>query len=211
MADTAAAATARRREIETTVHGCHARRLCSARHPSEDIHTQSTAGLNQPSSRIEWFGVDEGWLYLADVLDIGSRRVIGYAMAERMPTALVADAMEMAITARGGNVHGMVFHTDHGSQYLSGEFRRLCSDHGIVQSVGKTGCSADNALAESFWATLKRELVRRYRFETRAQARRAIITWIHRYNTVRLHSALGNVPPIEWELRYAYRQLTLSA
>lgn len=93
------------------------------------------------------------------------------------------------------------------SQYLSREFRQLCEHHGIAQSTGRTGSSLDNAVAESFWATIKRELVSRYRFASRADARRAIIAWINHYNAVRLHSSIGNVPPIEWELRYAHRDL----
>ena len=128
-------------------------------------------------------------------------------MAEHMRTELVASALEMAVAARGGLVEGMVFHHDRGSQYMSREFRGLCERQGIAQSTGRTGSSHDNAVAESFWASLKRELVSRYRFSTRADARRAIIVWVNRYNAVRLHSTLGNVPPIEWELRYAHRDL----
>ena len=144
---------------------------------------------------------------LADVCDIGSRRVTGFAMADHMRTELVASALDMAVAARGGQVAGMVFHHDRGAQYLSRDFRQLCERHGIAQSTGRTGSSQDNAVAESFWATLKRELVSRYRFASRADARRAIIAWINHYNAVRLHSSLGNVPPIEWELRYAHRDL----
>ena len=102
---------------------------------------------------------------------------------------------------RGGDVAGMVFHHDRGAQYMSRDFRALCLKHKVSQSVGRIGSSQDNAVAESFWASLKRELVSRYRFATRAGARRAIITWVNRYNVVRLHSTLGNVPRIEWELR----------
>ena len=152
---------------------------------------------------ITYIPTDEGWLYLADVLDIGSRRVVGYAMDDKMPTELVANALRMAIDARGGDVEAMIFHHDRGAQYMAREFRALCARHRIAQSVGRIGSSYDNAVAESFWATLKRELVSRYRFETRADARRAIIAWINHYNAVRLHSTLGNVPPIEWELRFA--------
>jgi putative transposase len=156
---------------------------------------------------ITYVATDEGWLYLADVLDIGSRRIIGYAMASRMPTELVARAMQMAVVARGGAVDGMIFHADRGSQYLSREFRELCQSHGISQSTGRTGSSHDNAVAESLWATIKRELLSRYRFATRAEARRAIIAWVHHYNAVRLHSSLGNVPPIEGELRHWRSQM----
>lgn len=151
---------------------------------------------------ITYIPTDEGWLYLSDVLDIGSRRVIGYEMAERMPTSLVLGSLEMAIATRGGDVAGVIFHTDRGSQYLSREHRSFCEQVGIMQSVGRTGSCLDNAMAESFWATLKRELVHRRRFATRAEARRAIVAWISYYNAARMHSSLGYLTPIEWELRH---------
>jgi transposase InsO family protein len=172
---------------------------------------QRDFSVGEPGQRtcgdITYVATDEGWLYLADVEDIGSRRIIGFAMADHMRTELVAGAMEMAMATRGGDVEGMVFHHDRGSQYLSREFRGFCEHHGIAQSTGRTGSSTDNAVAESFWAALKRELVSRNRFASRADARRAITYWINRYNAVRLHSSLGNVPPIEWELRYVHRDL----
>ena len=151
---------------------------------------------------ITYIPTQEGWLYLADVLDLGSRRVVGFAMAEHMRTELVAGALDMAVAARDGEVAGMIFHHDRGTQYMSRDFRELCGKYQVAQSVGRIGSSQDNAVAESFWASLKRELVSRCRFESRAEARRAIIAWINHYNAVRLHSSLGNVPPIEWELRH---------
>jgi putative transposase len=167
--------------------------------------------VGEPGERtcgdITYIPTGEGWLYLADVLDLGSRRIIGYAMGERMPAGLVVNAMDMAVATRGGDVYGMVFHHDRGSQYMGREFRDFCERVGIEQSVGRIGSSQNNAVAESLWATLKRELVHRYRFASRADARRAIIAWINHYNAVRRHSSLGNVPPIQWELRYARRQL----
>jgi transposase InsO family protein len=156
---------------------------------------------------ITYIPTGEGWLYLADVLDLGSRRLVGYAMDERMPTELVARALEMAVELRGGDVEGMIFHHDRGAQYMARDFRSLCAKHQIAQSVGRIGSSHDNAVAESFWATLKRELVHRCRFATRAEARRAIIAWTNHYNAVRRHSTIGNVAPIEWELRFARRRL----
>jgi putative transposase len=154
---------------------------------------------------ITYIGTEEGWLYLAGVVDLGSRRVVGFAMADHMRSELVEDALEMAAAARGGDVKKMVFHHDRGAQYMGREFRALCARLGVAQSVGRIGSSQDNAVAESFWATLKRELVSRYRFATRAQARRAIVWWINHYNTRRRHSTLGNVTPLEWELRFALR------
>ena len=167
--------------------------------------------VGEPGQRtcgdITYVPTGEGWLYLADVLDLGSRRIVGFAMDERMPWELVASALEMAVDTRGGDVAGMVFHHDRGAQYMARDFRALCTKHHIAQSVGRIGSSQDNAVAESFWASLKRELVTRCRFATRADARRAIIAWINHYNAVRLHSSLGNVPPIEWELRFVRHQL----
>ena len=113
----------------------------------------------------------------------------------------------MAVDTRGANVKGMVFHGDRGAQYMSHDYRELCESFGIIQSVGRTGSCHDNAVAESFWSTLKREMVSRFRFETRAEARRAIIAWINHYNGLRLHSSINNMSPIEWELQFAQRQL----
>ena len=112
---------------------------------------------------------------------------------------LVIASMDMAVATRGGEVADMVFHHDRGAQYLSKDFRAFCDRHHIKQSVGRIGSSQDNAVAQSFWASLKRELVSRCRFATRAEARRAIIAWINHYNALRLHSSIGNVPPIEWD------------
>lgn len=193
----------RRRKVRTTIPDISAA-------PLPDL-IERDFSVGEPGERacgdLTYIPTEEGWLYLAHVEDIGSRRVVGFAMDDNMRTELVASAMDMAIAARGGDVEGMVFHHDRGAQYMSREFRGLCERRGIAQSTGRTGSSLDNAVAESFFATLKRELVSRYRFTSRANARRAIIAWINRYNAVRLHSSLGNVPPIEWELRYAHRDL----
>ncbi len=113
----------------------------------------------------------------------------------------------MAVATRGGDVAGMVFHHDRGAQYMGRDFRALCLKHKVAQSVGRIGSSQDNAVAESVLGEPQARARHRYRFATRAEARRAIITWINHYNAVRLHSTLGNVPPIEWELRYAHRHL----
>lgn len=151
---------------------------------------------------ITYIPTGEGWLYVASVLDLGSRRLLGYSMAEHMRTELVADALEMAAATRGGQTARIIFHGDHGAQYLSGDYRQLIADLDMVQSVGRTGVCWDNAVAESFWSSLKREVVHRYRFADRATARRAIFAWINRYNHHRLHSSLGYLPPVEWEQLY---------
>ena len=142
----------------------------------------------------------EGWLYLATVLDLFSRRVLGWAVATHMRTELVAAALRMAIATRGGHVDGVVFHSDRGSQYSSGAYRQLCQAHGIEGSMGATGVCWDNSPVEAFWATLKRELIHRHPWETRDQARHAIVRWVEGwYNPYRLHSTNQYMSPIEKE------------
>ena len=149
-----------------------------------------------------WTG--EGWLYLASTLDLGSRRLLGYAMADHMRTSLVLDALGMAIEARGGpdRIAGVIAHADRGSQYTSNDYLDFCSTRGIRPSVGKTGICWDNAVAESFWASLKRECIQGQVFATRAEARRAVFKWINWYNQDRLHSSLNYVAPVNWEQQY---------
>ena len=151
---------------------------------------------------ITYIPTGEGWLYLASVVDLGSRRLLGYSMAEHMRTSLVIDALDMAIAARGGNVAGVIAHADRGSQYTSNDYLDHCQHHQLRASVGRTGVCWDNAVAESFWASLKRECLQGRRFATRAEARRAIFRWINWYNSKRLHSSLQHTPPIEWEQQY---------
>jgi len=153
---------------------------------------------------ITYIATGEGWLFLASVLDLGSRRLLGYSMAEHMRTELVLDALGMAIAARGGDqaVAGIISHADRGTQYTSNDYLAYCHDHHLRPSVGQTGVCWDNAVAESFWESLKRECVQGRVFATRAEARRAIFKWINWYNTSRLHSTLGDVPPLEWEQQY---------
>jgi putative transposase len=160
---------------------------------------------------ITYIPTGQGWLYVASVLDLGSRRLLGYSMADHMRTSLVLDALEMAAAARGGHTAGIIFHGDRGSQYMSSDHRQALKALGMLQSVGRTGVCWDNAVAESFWSSLKRELVSRYRFEDRAGARRAIFAWINTYNHHRLHSSLGYLPPVEWEHHYRQAQADQAA
>lgn len=143
----------------------------------------------------------EGWLYLATVIDLGSRRVIGYAMANRMETSLVEDALKMAVNTRGGTkMPSVPFHSDRGSQYTSRDFAKTAKQLGVLRSVGRVATCFDNAVAESFFASLKKELVYRRTFTTRAQARAEIFAWIEGwYNSRRLHSTLGYLSPMQWE------------
>ena len=140
-----------------------------------------------------------GWLYLAVVLDVWSRRIVGWAMAPRMPTELVGGALAMAINRRqpkGPVIH----HSDQGSQYTSLEFGRRCREAGVVQSMGAVGDAYDNAMCESFFATLECELLARQSFRTVPEARREVFRFIEGfYNTRRLHSALGYQSPANFE------------
>lgn len=153
---------------------------------------------------ITYIPTREGWLYMASVLDLGSRRLLGYSMADHMRTELVLDALGMAIAARAGDDHvaGVICHADRGSQYTSNDYVDFCQDRKMRPSVGRTGVCWDNAVAESFWESLKRECLQGRIFATRAEARRAIFRWITWYNTTRLHSTLKHVSPIEWEQQY---------
>jgi transposase InsO family protein len=151
---------------------------------------------------ITYIATGEGWLYLASVLDLGSRRLLGYSMADHMRTELVTGALTMAVAARGGHTAGVIAHADRGSQYTSNDYLEFCQRHQLRPSVGRTGVCWDNAVAESFWESLKRECVQDRVFATRADARRAIFRWINWYNTTRLHTSLNSVPPIEWEQQY---------
>lgn len=151
---------------------------------------------------ITYIATGEGWLYLASVLDLGSRRLVGYSMADHMRTELVLDALGMAVAARDGVVAGVITHADRGSQYTSNDYLDYCQTHQLRASVGRVATCFDNAVAESFWASLKRECIQRRVFATRAEARRAIFRWINWYNTRRLHSSLHHTPPVEWEQQY---------
>lgn len=153
---------------------------------------------------ITYVATQEGWLYVASVLDLGSRRLLGYSMADHMRTELVLDALDMAITARGGKqaIAGVIAQADRGSQYTSNEYIDYCHERQMRPSVGRTGVCWDNAVAESFWESLKRECVKGQVFKTRAEARRAIFKWINWYNNSRLHSTLNDVAPVEWEQQY---------
>lgn len=144
---------------------------------------------------------------MATVIDLASRRVLGWSMGDRHDATLVAAALAAAVAARGRTVmDGTIFHSDRGSEYTSELFRQACIDAGIHQSVGRTGSCLDNAVAESLFATFKIEAVHRSRFDTRAQARTATFRWLARYNHRRLHSTLGMIAPITWENRHRQTQ-----
>ena len=148
---------------------------------------------------ITYIPTNEGWLYLATVIDLYSRKIVGWAMSDNMKTSLVNNALEMAI-ARRKPLRGLLWHTDRGSQYASYSHKDLCQKHGIIQSMSRKGNCWDNAVAESFFHTLKTELIYHEIFETRAQANQAIFEYIEVfYNRQRMHSANGNLSPVEFE------------
>jgi putative transposase len=143
-----------------------------------------------------------GWLYLAVVLDVFSRRVVGWAMADHLRTELVLDALDMAIWNRRPAA-GLIHHSDQGSQYTSLAFGRRCREAGITPSMGSVGDAYDNAITESFFATLECELLDRTRFATRTQARMAVFDYLEGfYNPRRRHSALGYLSPADYQRRH---------
>lgn len=139
-----------------------------------------------------------GFLYLAIVLDVWSRRIVGWAMANHLKTELVLDALDMALAQR--RPESVIHHSDKGCQYTSYAFGKRCREAGVVPSMGSTGDAYDNAMAESFFATLEREVINRRRFKSQAEARMAIFQWLEGwYNLHRRHSALGYLSPLNYE------------
>jgi putative transposase len=149
---------------------------------------------------ITYIPTREGFLYLAFILDTHSRKVVGWSMAPHMRTELVVDALEMAVWRRRPVAGLLVHHSDRGAQYTAISFGKRLEEVGIVPSMGRTGTALDNAMAESFIATLKTELVHRRRFPDREVARSAIFEYLEGfYNRSRLHSALGYKSPVSYE------------
>jgi putative transposase len=145
----------------------------------------------------------QGWLYLATVIDAHSRRVIGWAIDEHMRADLVEQALQMAITLRGTLPSKVVFHADRGTQYASAQIATFAAANGITRSMGRTGVCWDNAMAESFFATLKTEFYHRRVWPTQARAKTEVGAWIEdRYNRRRRHSALGQISPVQFELQH---------
>ena len=153
----------------------------------------------------KWYGdgteipTGQGKLYLASVMDMASRRVLGFALGEHHDAQLAYSALVMAVAVRGGQVPGVILHTDQGSEYTAGLVRRACERLGICQSMGRPGSALDNAVIESWHSTLEFELRSLEDFTTRAAARARVSAWIEDYNHSRRHSALGMMSPVDYE------------
>jgi len=160
---------------------------------------------NEPNkvwlSDITYIRTQEGWLYLAAILDLYNRQVIGWSMEERLTQGLVVQALQQALGRRKPDP-GIVFHSDRGSQYAGHDVRKLLAHHSFVQSMSGTGNCYDNAVMESFFHTLKTEVVYHERYRTRAEARQSIFEYIEVfYNRIRRHSSLGYLSPLEFVAR----------
>lgn len=152
----------------------------------------------------------QGWLYLAVILDLFSRRVVGWSMSDHLRTELVLNALQSALGHRIPAQAGLVFHSDRGSQYASHDYQAALKTAGITCSMSRRACCWDNAVAESFFGTLKTELVHRRQFHNHITARTAIAEWIEVfYNRQRMHSAIGYVSPVQFEDDY-WRKLNFN-
>ena len=161
----------------------------------------ATAPNQKWVSDISYVWTDEGWLYLAVVMDLYSRRIIGWSMSRRINRHLVLNALNMALGQRRPG-DDLIHHSDRGVQYLSDDFQDLLKKHGITCSMSDKGSCYDNAVVESFFASLKRERIKRRKYRTRNQARADVFDYIERfYNRKRRHGYVGNISPVEFEKR----------
>ena len=173
------------------------------RQPVADNLLQRDFGAQAPDRKwvadITYVPTGQGWLYLAAVLDCFSRKIVGWAMNDQMPTDLVSDALKMALHQRRPG-QGLIHHSDRGVQYASEDYQQLLAWHGITVSMSGRGNCYDNAMMESFWATLKTERIHQEQYATHEQARQSIFEYIEVfYNRQRLHSSLGYVSPESFE------------
>jgi putative transposase len=172
-------------------------------HPVASNLLEREFSVEQPNTRwsadITYLWTGEGWLYLAVVLDLYSRRVVGWSLQETLDRSLVLSALKSALLQRNPGA-GLICHSDRGSQYASGDYRDLLSSAGAVCSMSRKGNCYDNAPVESFFASLKRELIHRRSFATQQEARSAVFEWITVwYNRKRRHSSLGYLSPEQFE------------
>jgi transposase InsO family protein len=197
MAELGLAARGKRRRKQTTRQG-------RGRWRAPDLIGRKFAAA---TVNRKWYGdgteisTDEGKVYLDSVLDMASRRIVGFALGTHHDADLAESALQVAVTVRGGKeaVAGVVLHTDQGSEYTANNFRGACARMGITQSMGRVASALDNAVIESWHSTLEFELRQLEHFTTRAQARRRVPVWIEEYNHDRRHSSLGMRSPVAYE------------
>ena len=199
MAELGLAARGRKRRKQTTRQG-------RGRWRAPDL-----IGRDFDTDRLnhKWYGdgteipTDEGKLYLDSVLDMGSRRIVGFGLSEHHDADLATAALQMAVAVRGGKetIRQVIMHTDQGGEYTARNFRAACGRVGVTQSMGRVGSALDNAVIESWHSTVEFELRQLEHFATKAQARRGVAAWIEEYNHDRRHSALGMRSPVDYEHR----------
>ena len=184
-------------EAQTREGGRDGRPAREPRGQSVDVEARNKLWVGD----ITYIGTGEGWLYLAAVIDAFHRKVVGWSMSERMTEKLVTDALEQAVGRESPpDDFSLVFHDDQGSQYTSRAFQRCLESHGIAQSMSRPGNPWDNALAESFFKTLKRELVNGKGYKTREEAKQDVFKYIELYyNRQRMHSSIGYNAPCDLE------------
>lgn len=183
--------------------------------PIADNLLDRTFGAETPDTRwtadITYIWTSQGWLYLAIILDLFSRRIVGWAMDQTIERSLVLSALNMALNGRRPGKH-LLCHSDRGSQYASGDYQKRLEEAGIVCSMSRRGNCWDNAPTESFFASLKKEMVYRTKFTTREQARGAVFHWIEVwYNRTRRHSTLGYISPEAFERQHQQQQTRAKA
>jgi len=184
-------------------------------HPVAENTLDREFDVDVPNARwaadITFVWTSQGWLYLAVVMDLFSRRIVGWQMSNRITRQLVIGALQMALKARRP-ASGLLHHSDRGSQYASDDFRKLLEDEGCVCSMSRKGNCWDNAPVESFFATLKRELIHDRRYQTREQAQSEIFEFIEVwYNRKRRHSSLGYLSPAEYEEKMFKQSMEIAA
>ena len=163
------------------------------------------------SGDITYIGTDEGWLFLAVVIDLFSRRVVGWSLQPQMQRSLVIDALEMAWQQRRPAKGELLFHSDRGSQYASEDFTRILDEHGITPSMSRKGNCWDNAVSETLFGSLKVEWLHGKRFHTIREAKDAVLEWLRWYDRNRLHSTLGYASPAEYERHWRTQQIQPAA
>ena len=170
------------------------------------------AGPNQAwAGDITYIASEEGWLFLAVVIDLFSRKVVGWSMRPDMHRSLVIDALEMGLFQRRPLKGQLIFHSDRGSQYASDDFRAVLDQHGVMASMSRKGNCWDNAVTETLFGSLKVERLHGERFETIRQAKDAVLAWLLWYNRQRMHSTLNYLSPVEFECHWENKHSLVAA